>query len=156
MTNIEKLMQAITDEGVCAMVTDPVNRRYFTGFKSSEGVVLCFSDKAYFLVDFRYYEKAAEVVKGMEVILMTDKDAQVMDILLKHSAECLLIEADTMTVSGLQAVSETLGDVVYIDSSSELSDIISELRLIKESSDVEKIIAAQRIAEQGFEYVLEN
>ena len=156
MTNIEKLMQAITDEGVCAMVTDPVNRRYFTGFKSSEGVVLCFSDKAYFLVDFRYYEKAAEVVKGMEVILMTDKDAQVMDILLKHSAECLMIEADTMTVSGLQAVSDTMGDVVYIDSSSELSEIISGLRLIKEQSDVEKIIAAQRIAEQGFEYVLEN
>ena len=156
MTNIEKLMQSIVEEGACAMVTDPVNRRYFTGFKSSEGVVLCFCDKAYFLVDFRYYEKAAEVVKGMDVILMTDRIPQITDILLKHSAECLMIEADTMTVSELNEAAESFSDIVYIDSSSELSDIITDLRFIKEQSDVEKIIAAQRIAEQGFEYVLEN
>ena len=107
MTNIEKLMQSIVEEGACVMVTDPVNRRYFTGFKSSEGVVLCFCDKAYFLVDFRYYEKAAEVVKGMDVILMTDRIPQITDILLKHSAECLMIEADTMTVSELNEAAES-------------------------------------------------
>lgn len=156
MTNIQKLMDRIPDEFTCALITDPVSRRYFTGFKTSEGTVLCFKEKAYFLVDFRYYEKAAEVVKGMEVVLQTEREEQIAEILIRHRTEGVMIEADRMTVTGLREFSEEFGDDLYIDSSSELSEIITDLRIIKDSSDAEKIIRAQRIAEEGYRYVLEN
>lgn len=156
MTNIQKLMDRIPDEFTCALITDPVSRRYFTGFKTSEGTVLCFKEKAYFLVDFRYYEKAAEVVKGMEVVLQTEREEQIAEILIRHRTEGVMIEADRMTVTGLREFSEEFGDDLYIDSSSELSDIITDLRIIKDGSDAEKIIRAQRIAEEGYRYVLEN
>lgn len=149
-------MDRIPDEFTCALITDPVSRRYFTGFKTSEGTVLCFKEKAYFLVDFRYYEKAAEVVKGMEVVLQTEREEQIAEILIRHRTEGVMIEADRMTVTGLREFSEEFGDDLYIDSSSELSEIITDLRIIKDSSDAEKIIRAQRIAEEGYRYVLEN
>ena len=155
-TNIQKLMSMIPDGHTCAMITDPVNRRYFTGFRTSAGTVLCFRDKAYFIVDFRYYEKAAETVKGMDVILQDNADEQIAEILCRHAAETLMIEADTMTVSTLREVSETFGDDVYIDSSPELSEMIRDLRVIKDDDALSKITRAQRIAEKGFEYVLEN
>lgn len=149
-------MERIPDEFTCALITDPVSRRYFTGFKTSEGTVLCFKEKAYFLVDFRYYEKAAEVVKGMEVVLQTEREEQIAEIFIRHRTEGVMIEADRMTVTGLREFSEEFGDDLYIDSSSELSEIITDLRIIKDGSDAEKIIRAQRIAEEGYRYVLEN
>jgi len=156
MTNIEKLMERLPDEFTCAVITDPVNRRYFTGFKTSEGTLLCFKEKAYFIVDFRYYEKAAEVIKGIEVILQQEKEEQIAELFIKHAAEGVMIESDTMTVTELREFSEEFGDDLYIDSSSELSDIIRDLRIIKEEADAEKIIKAQRIAEESYQYILEN
>lgn len=156
MTNIEKLMEMLPDKRTCAVITDEVNRRYFTGFKSSDGVVVCFKDKAYFIIDFRYYEKAAETVKGCEVILQKEKEEQLAELFIKHGTDTVMIEADTMTVSELREFSEEYGDDLYIDSSEELSEIINDLRIIKSDDDVNKIIAAQRIAEEAFDYVLEN
>lgn len=156
MTNIQKLMERLPDEFTCALITDPVNRRYFTGFRTSEGTVLCFKDKAYFIVDFRYYEKAAEVIKDMEVILQDEKDEQMAELFIRHCTEGVMIEADTMTVSELAEFSGEFGDDLYIDSSAELSEIIKDLRIIKSDEDMEKITAAQRIAEEAYQYVLDN
>ena len=67
MNRFEKLFEKL--EGIdCAFITSDVNRRYFTGMKSSAGFVLAFPEKAYLLVDFRYIEKARATVKDAEVI----------------------------------------------------------------------------------------
>ncbi len=156
MTNIEKLMSCLPDSRTCALITDPVNRRYFTGFKSSDGTLLCFRDEAYFIIDFRYHEKAAEKISGINVILQHEKEEQIAEILLKHAAETIMIEADTMTVSELREISEEYGEDVYIDSSPELSEIIADLRIIKDDSQAESIIKAQRIAEESYQYILDT
>ena len=156
MTNIEKLMEALPDEKTCAVITDEINRRYFTGFKSSDGIVVCFKDRAYFIIDFRYYEKAVQTVKGMEVILQKEKEEQLAEIFVTHCAEAVMTESDTMTVTELRKFTEEFGEDLYIDSSSALSDIINGFRLVKSEDEVRKILDAQSIAEETYLYVLEN
>ena len=54
------------------LITGDINRLYLTGFKSSAGAVVITNKTAVFLIDFRYFEKAKEVVekhlKGGNVI----------------------------------------------------------------------------------------
>ena len=57
MNRFEKLFERFNSAD-CALITSDINRRYFTGMKSSAGVILAFPQKAYLLIDFRYIEKA--------------------------------------------------------------------------------------------------
>ena len=69
MTDLEKLCSRVTEAADCAVITDDVNRRYFTAMKSSAGTLVVFPEKAYFIIDFRYIEKAKKTVTACEVIL---------------------------------------------------------------------------------------
>ena len=60
MTDLEKLCSRVTEAADCAVITDDVNRRYFTAMKSSAGTLLVFPEKAYFIIDFRYIENDDE------------------------------------------------------------------------------------------------
>ena len=50
------------------LIKNEINVGYFSGFHHSEGVFLLTSDKAYLLVDFRYFEAAQKFAVGCEVI----------------------------------------------------------------------------------------
>ena len=66
MNRFEKLFERF-DSAVCALITSDINRRYFTGMKSSAGVVLAFPQKAYLLIDFRYIEKAKRLINHLRI-----------------------------------------------------------------------------------------
>ena len=57
MTRIEQI-QTHLGGGEAMLITGAANRFYVTGFRSSAGLVWIAKDKAVFLIDFRYYEKA--------------------------------------------------------------------------------------------------
>lgn len=153
MNKFEKLFSVLPADIDAALVTGDVNRRYFTGMKSSAGTILAFKDKAYLIIDFRYIEAAEKKVKDAEVVLQGKLFEQINELLTNHGAKNVAIESDTMTVSGLNMYREhiTAAEVV---SSSALSDAIGELRIVKSEDEIEKIIKAQRIAEAAFENVL--
>lgn len=153
MNKFEKLFSVLPADIDAALVTGDVNRRYFTGMKSSAGTILAFKDKAYLIIDFRYIEAAEKKVKDAEVVLQGKLFEQINELLTKHGAKNVAIESDTMTVSELNMYKEriTAAEVV---SSSALSDAIGELRIVKSEDEIEKIIKAQRIAEAAFENVL--
>lgn len=153
MTRLEKLMNALPEGIDAALITDDINRRYFTGMKSSAGTVLAFRDKAYLIIDFRYIEKATKTVKDAEVILQGKLYDQVNELLTKHGAKTLAVESATMTVAMLNAVKARV-TAAEIVSSEALSNAISEIRIIKTQDEIDKIIKAQRIAEAAFEDVL--
>lgn len=153
MNKFEKLFSVLPADIDAALITGDVNRRYFTGMKSSAGTILAFKDKAYLIIDFRYIEAAEKKVKDAEVVLQGKLFEQINELLTNHGAKNVAIESDTMTVSGLNMYREhiTAAEVV---SSSALSDAIGELRIVKSEDEIEKIIKAQRIAEAAFENVL--
>lgn len=153
MSKFEKLMQVLPEGVDAAIITDDINRRYFTGMKSSAGTVLVFREKAYLIIDFRYIEKATKTVKDAEVVLQGRLYDQINELLVKHGAKTLAIESATMTVASLNLLKAriTAAEVVASD---ELSNAITQLRIVKTQDEIDKIIKAQRIAEAAFEDVL--
>lgn len=153
-TPIEKLMSKIKDKGDCALINSDINRRYFTGMKSSAGTLVVFPEKAYLIIDFRYIEKARKTVKDCEVILQeSGLYKQINKLTTKHGAKNILIDDTTCTVSMMNNFKKNLKYKVVSDNT--LSKIISEIRIVKTEEEQSKIIEAQRIAEAGFEHMLE-
>ncbi len=153
MTKFEKLFSVLPEGIDAAIITDDINRRYFTGMKSSAGTVIVFKEKAYLIIDFRYIEKATKTVKDAEVILQGKIFDQINELLTKHGAKTVAVESDTMTVTALSMYKEriTAAEVV---STRDLSIANGKLRIVKTQDEIDKMIKAQRIAEAAFEDVL--
>ena len=61
MNKLQKLLSEL-GEGYSALIISPENRKYFTGFDSSNGYLLVNSKKAVFITDGRYIEAAQNTV----------------------------------------------------------------------------------------------
>ena len=151
MNRIEKLV--IPESADCALITSDISRRYFTGMKSSAGIVLIFKNAAYLLIDFRYIEKARNTVKDCEVIEQQSLKWQIAELMKKHNACSIAVEAADMTLSRMAFYEEKFPEFELIKSG-ELSDNISEMRTVKTADEIDKINSAQRIAEKAFDEVL--
>lgn len=154
MTNIQKLMQSIPNGSDCAIITSDINRRYFSGMKSSAGIILCFRDIAYLIIDFRYIEKAKKSVTDCNVILQESHSIdQIYKILKEHNAKNISVESHSMTLEEFKVFNDKLVDI-KIDSSNDLSKNIFKLRTEKSLQEVEKIKQAQAIADETFQHIL--
>lgn len=153
MNKIEQLQALLPQETDCALVTSDINRFYFSGFKSSAGVIVILRKKAYLLIDFRYFEKASRLVKCCEVVLLENFDKQLPALLAENGVKTAAIESKTMTVQELSDYRKKLPDVTLL-ADDGLSNLIEQLRAVKERWEIEKMIKAQRIAEAAFDNVL--
>lgn len=148
-------MKSIPEGSDCAIITSDINRRYFSGMKSSAGTILCFKDVAYLIIDFRYIEKARKSVTDCEVILQESNSInQIYDILKHHNVEKVSVESHCMTLDEFQRLDSKLLDI-EIDFSNELSNNIFKLRTEKSLDEVEKIKKAQKITDDAFNHILE-
>lgn len=151
---IEKLQSKIADNSQAAIIDDDINRRYFTGMKSSAGTLLVGNDWATLLIDFRYIEKARNTVKNCEVILQEGGlYKQINKVFKEHGVTSAMINADTCTVTQLNAFKSNLKCKVISDNT--LAKMIGSVRIVKSEEETSKIIKAQRIAEAGFEHMLD-
>ncbi len=157
MTAVERLRSRLSEKDIQgAVICSDVNRRYFTGMKSSAGTLVVFPERAYLIIDFRYIEKARNTVTDCEVILQKPAKGvyqQIQELCDRHGAEQLAVEADRMTLAEADRLAEELD--CTLDMSDALSDIITAIRLVKTPEELERMIAAQRIAEQGLEHMYE-
>ncbi|MGN1133477.1 MAG: aminopeptidase P family protein [Oscillospiraceae bacterium] len=149
---LERLKNKLAVFSDCAVITSDINRRYFTGMKSSAGTLVAFPDKAYLIIDFRYIEKARKTVSDCEVTLQDKLFEQINALIAKHSAKKVSVESAVMTLAELAGFRENIK--CEIDDTSALSNAVEEIRITKTDEEIEKIISAQRIAEKGFEHML--
>lgn len=152
MDRINRL--AVPENADGALITSDINRRYFTGMKSSAGLLLIFRDGAYLLIDFRYIEKARNTVKNCEVIEQKNLSEQISSLMKKHGAKSLAVESMDMTLNRISFFEKKLPDIEFIKSD-ELSNNIYEMRTVKTPDEIEKIQKAQEIAEKAFDEILE-
>ncbi len=155
MDKFRELFEVLPEDIQAVMITSDVNRRYFTGMKSSDGTILAFRDKAYLIIDFRYIEKARKTVTTAEVIEQERLFEQINSLMKKHGANRVAIESQTMTVMGLSRIREFLDLYIDIDESDQLSVAINSLRVIKSDYEIDCIKRAQRIAEKSLRDILE-
>ena len=136
-----------------ALVVSEENRRYFTGFPSSAGVLLVSRGGSVFLTDSRYIEAARRAVSGCEVEELTNLSAQLPALLRANGIKRLMLEADRVTLSQAARYQAMLPDV-ELDTGDGLDRLIDSLRMVKSAGEKEQIIRAQRIAEQAFAHIL--
>lgn len=153
MNRFDKLFAELPEDIDSVLITSDVNRRYFTGMKSSAGTILAFKDAAYLIIDFRYIEKAKSTVKTAYVIEQKNLIVQLTELLHEHGAKNIAIEAKEMTVSTLNAYKKELHEF-DINDTDMLSNEISALRAIKDDEELECIRKAQEIAEKAFDSIL--
>lgn len=152
---MNNLQQVLKDKGngYCALIISPENRKYFTGFESSDGFLLVSADRAVFITDGRYIEAAEKQISACEVMLLGKTYPQISIILQEMNCRHLLVESTRMTVSTYNSLKGVLKNI-SISTDTTLDTIINSIRSIKTRNEVERIIKAQRIAENAFEHIL--
>ena len=70
MSNLKKFQALLIENGYdAAIVTDPLNQQYLSGFAFDDGAVLVLQKDAYLLTDFRYVEAAKEkACRDMQIL----------------------------------------------------------------------------------------
>ncbi len=152
MTNLEKLMQRLPENIDCALITSDVSRYYFTGMRSSAGTLVVTKKSAYMIIDFRYIEKAKNIIKNAEVILQENTYEQVEKILADNNVKTVAVESEYMTLRSFTTMRDKLPNRTIVDTN-ELSDIIIDLRAHKSEAELVSMRKAQAIADKTFTYM---
>lgn len=149
---VAKLREAIAGtEGQALLVTNPVNRRYLTGFTGSSGVALIAADQAAFLTDFRYTEQAAEQAQGFRIEKHgPDVNEAVAKLLEEWNVRTLLFEERHVTYAAYKAMEKAFGSVRLLPS----EDIAEKLRAFKDDAELTIIRDAAKLADRAFEHIL--
>lgn len=153
MNNLQKLLKEKGND-YAALIISPENRKYFTGFDSSDGFLLVSPDRAVFITDGRYIEAAEKQISACEVKLLGKTYPQISGILNEMGCKHLLVESTRMTVATYNALKGVLKKIT-IATDNSLDVMINSLRAVKTENEVEQIVKAQRIAEDAFSHILD-
>ncbi len=150
--NIDKLSKIIKNDYTAVLVSTPENRRYLTGFPSTDGYLVVTKSDAVFFTDSRYIEAASKAVTGCKASLLTRVSEEITDYLNKNNIKKVLCER-IITISELELLKKAL-DGITVTPSKSLENKICALREIKSKDEIKAIKKAQKIAEKAFEHIL--
>ena len=150
---LNKLIEFLPGDIDGILIESPENRRYFTGFPSTAGVLIAAKQGSVFLTDSRYIEAAASKIDCCEVLEQKKIEAQLPALAGKLNCKNLAFETSRVTVARARKLANMLGSIHLADDD-RADKIISQLRMVKTADEIEKMKAAQKIAESAFEHIL--
>lgn len=153
-SGIEKLSCQL-EKGSALLVASVPNRFYLTGFETSDGYVFITPEKSYFLIDFRYVEKAKEIVKNCEVCLSSSPLSEIKELCDKHNITELFLESGETSVKFFGELKAALSPVNVSDSD-RFDKAICDLRAIKSDEEISAIKSAQKLTDDTFTYILDR
>ena len=148
-----KELQKTLEKGVCAIIQNPVNRFYLSGFRSSAGMIVLTENKAVLLVDFRYFEKAKKTVQNMEVVLANNFFANAKELLETENIKKILPETDFINLDSFERMQKAF-EGIEVSNDNSLSQTISSLRQIKSAEETKCIKKSQGITDNAFAHIL--
>lgn len=152
MFNTEKLSKMLPKFADAALIVSPENRRYFTGFDSSDGFLLVTPHGAVFFTDSRYTEAAANVI-GAENVMNSANLFETLDSLFsQYGIRNIAVENDRITIAEYERIRSKLRGYDF-NATAALSNAIEEIRLVKSEDEIDNIVAAQKIAEAAFDHI---
>jgi Xaa-Pro aminopeptidase len=149
---ISRLRELIAKtQGKALLVTNPVNRRYLSGFTGSSGVVLVTADKTALITDFRYREQAPQQAQGFQIVEHgADMNASLSELLRQWGVDVLLFEEQDVTFASYTTLVKALSPVTLLPS----EGIVEKLRIIKDDSEVAIMQEAADLADRAFDHIL--
>lgn len=148
---LKKIRELLEQKNIDAVIiTNPVNRRYLSGFDGTAGVLLISRDKAYLVTDFRYVDQAA-VQAPLFIIQRWKED-------LYKSLAPLIEDAGWIRLGfeSKHVVYSTYGEM--IDKLSieliPLDETAEKQRAIKSDAELAIIRRGAEVTDRAFEYLL--
>ena len=150
----EKLLKILAENNIdAAIITSGVNRRYFSGFTGSNGVVVVSATGRVLLTDFRYTIQANQQCAGICEVRQVDRGitpADVEAVLNEFGAKRVAFEDRLMTVVEFNGYSALPFEFV------PASDKITGCRLVKDEHEIALMQKAQNYADAAFEELLKR
>ena len=148
---LEQLRKRIAELELDGMlITDPLNRRYLSGFSGSAGWLLVSADGTLLAVDFRYYERAAREAPDWEQVHVTSTPTDALvEMVARAGVHRLGIESDHLTVAQYEGARTKVPDVTLVP----LEKVVLPLRAVKDRGEVRAISAAVACADAAFAHL---
>ena len=147
---IEQIRKELREQGLdAALICGPFNRRYVSGFAGSTGYAVITQEAADFLVDFRYWEQAAQQCPGWDIIKIKGED-DVFSWLREHKLETLGIEDNFITVR----FASLLKQKGHVSKTQGIDGVLTKLRMVKSEEELTHIRRACEITDLAFSHVL--
>lgn len=155
MGRLEKLWEAVADYGLDAvLITNPVNRRYYSGFSGSSGVLLLHKTRNILVTDFRYWEQASLEAASFELFkhrLGGEFWQSVADLISGYDWRNVGFEAENVTYRDFQNLAGLLPKVEW----TPLGWETQKPRWVKEAAEIDLIAKAAEITDRAWEKTLE-
>ena len=149
---LEKIQDVIKkSEFDSILISNPINRRYLSGFTGSWGYLLITEKECRLSTDSRYSIQAETESAQFEVITVTNQTPWPLAITEGLNLKNIAFESEDITVENLKYL-EDKTPYKWIPS----PNIISSLRSIKDDEELETIQKAINIADNSFNAISEN
>lgn len=149
---LNRLVSMLPKSADGVLIVSETNRRYFTSFPSSDGILLATKNGSVFLTDSRYIEEAQNTVKCCEVTELKKVSEQLPELCQKLGVRVLMTESERLTVAQLNSYRKLLKGITLTSVGTD--KLIDKLRMVKSEEEKNSVIKAQRIAEKAYEHIL--
>lgn len=131
------------------LISKPENRRYFSGFSGSAGMLFISSQASYLLTDFRYMEQAAAETQQYEIVRYTVSPNEMLEeIAAKLNITSIGFESDFVTYDMFTKLTEYMPAIPLVPMQ------VDSLRMVKDTAEIASIKKAVEIADQAFSHIL--
>ena len=150
LNNIARIQRALRQAHLDAiLLTNENDRRFATGFPSSDGTVIVTVHQAFFITDSRYIEAARAALAGIAQVLLCSHEAPmrtlVQSILREANVQLLGGEEQTTSYAEFTAYEQLLGLKLQ-----PAQSILRTLRASKQPEELAMMYQAQQITDETF------
>ena len=150
---LQRFVREMPPEIDGALISSPINRRYYTGFASSAGALLILRKKSLFVVDSRYLEAAKAAVNGCEVLLQQKLYEQLQQLCGQYGAPKIAVEGEYTSLAEYHRMQEAMPDITLLQHT-WVSEQAQRQRAVKDAQELGCIRQAQKITDNAFAYIL--
>ena len=154
---IDRLTNNLLDKVDAAIILSPSNKSYLlSALCDDAGCLVITKNKAYYIIDSRYFEVAQRLESDKIKIILQDKlYEQISEILKQDSCKDVCLETSFVSIEEFKIYKQKLRNF-EINPSIDAAKYVCDLRKIKSQAEIEKIKKAQEITDNAFTHILNS
>ncbi len=150
MNRTEKLRKGLEALHIeAALIFEPHNIYYMTGFKGGEGCAVITKDKAYLTTDFRYIEQAQKESPDWEIVRVDNPSKDLSGFIEGLGIKYVGFEEEFVSFSTYTNLKGSMKGIELVP----LNGLIEDIRRVKDEEEIKNIAKAQSLAEEALTYV---
>lgn len=151
---LQKLRDILAEKQLDAiLITDPINRRYLSGFTGSAGALVITPSQAFLVTDFRYWSQAAQQAPDFELIKLGPSASYVKETLYellgRLGAQRIGFESTNITYDQYEEWFAPAEGVEFVPT----KGIVEGLRAVKDADEIALIKRAIAISDAAYAHI---